>query len=137
MVSAKPLLKRLDKSRGAKSAFARELGVEPAALTNWITRGVSYQALPGIAAALKITVDEYLTEAGVQAPPQPAKPDLRESGGVTSDSLKELAVHWPMLSPEVRAGILMIAKSAAAPIAAQAKTAIGRASVRKAEKAHH
>lgn len=64
IISSGPLFARLRKKPGAASKFARDLGISEQRLTNWKRRGLPPAALPGVAAALGLTVEAYLKEAG-------------------------------------------------------------------------
>lgn len=123
-VSAKPILDRLPRKRGAKSAFAVKLKMEPAALTNWIQRGVSYAMLPRVCHALGITVDDYLREAGVSASTIPSAPVLSEAGRNTSQTYHDLGKVWHMLKPKMQELIVEMAREASEDVAVEASKAV-------------
>lgn len=64
IISGAPLFKKLDTDRGGATAFAKRLEVSEQALSNWRRRGIPAVELPRVAAALNITVEKYLLEAG-------------------------------------------------------------------------
>jgi hypothetical protein len=62
-VSAEPLFTRI-RGKGGASAFAEKLNVSEQVVSNWKRRGVPWRKLPKVAAALGISVERYLEEAG-------------------------------------------------------------------------
>lgn len=57
-ITAAPLFSRL-KGRGARAAFAKQLGMSEGRLSNWQTRGIPPAMIPVVSAALQMTIDEY------------------------------------------------------------------------------
>lgn len=63
-IDAAPLFLRLGDRPGAVAKFARDMGISQQRVTNWRNRGLPAAELPSVAAALGITVEQYLKEAG-------------------------------------------------------------------------
>lgn len=59
-----PLFERLKAKQGAAARFARDLDISQQRLTNWRKRGVPAAELPRVAAALGMSVEDYLKDAG-------------------------------------------------------------------------
>lgn len=61
-ISADPLFKRL--GRGGAVAFAKKINSSEQRVANWKRRGIPSRALPHVAAAIGLSVEQYLQEAG-------------------------------------------------------------------------
>lgn len=63
-IDAAPLFRRLGDQSGAVAKFARQYGISQQRITNWRKRGLPAAELPAICAALGVSVEQYLKEAG-------------------------------------------------------------------------
>lgn len=99
-----PLFARLAKP-GQAAKFARDIGLSHQRLTNWRRRGVPAAELPSITAALGMTVEQYLTEAG--RPPT----ELRQSSSFyLTDDERELLELYRRASGRWKVAIKHMAK---------------------------
>jgi hypothetical protein len=64
-ISSDPLFKRIGKKKGSAALFAAKLTVSEQALSNWKRRGIPRGEVPRVAAALGMSTETYLSEAGV------------------------------------------------------------------------
>lgn len=85
-ISSAPLFTRIGDSFGAAAKFALGSGISHQRLTNWKRRGIPSAELPAVAAALGISVEQYLKETG-QTTPQVAR---QVTGSYLTDDEREL-----------------------------------------------
>lgn len=81
-ISALPLLRRLKDRAVSQTKFANENNYTPADITNWKARGVPLAELPKVAQWCQITVDAYLSEAGL---PTASRPKSFEAATLLAD----------------------------------------------------
>jgi|CXWL01.1.fsa_nt_gi hypothetical protein len=85
-ISSEPLFTRIGDSFGAAAKFALGSGISHQRLTNWKRRGIPAAELPAVAAALGISVEQYLKETG-QATSHVAR---QVTGSYLTDDEREL-----------------------------------------------
>ncbi len=94
-ISSEPLFKRLGDAFGAAATFARDLSISHQRLTNWRTRGIPAAQLHLVAAALDITVEQYLKETGrVPVARQPAANYLTDDERELLDLYRAASGRW-------------------------------------------
>lgn len=126
-IPADPLFSRLVRRPGGIAQFARDLNVSTQRVTNWRKRGIPAGVLPQVAGVLKMTVDEYLTQAGMGSG-LPAREALAPDEKQLLDAYRSALPRWkatlkhmvnvrPERQDEVAEALLiLIAKIAADPV---------------------
>ena len=126
-IPADPLFSRLVRRPGGIAQFARDLNVSTQRVTNWRKRGIPAGVLPQVASTLKMTIDEYLTQAGMGSG-LPAREALTPDEKQMLDAYRSALPRWkatlkhmvnvrPERQDEVaEAPLILISKIAAAPV---------------------
>jgi hypothetical protein len=96
-IPAKLLFERLQ-DRGTSAAFAKALEMSPQRLSNWKTRGIPASELPQVAAALGISVEEYLAASGrpVTRLEQPMAPYVTREEQQLLDDYRKASPSWQL-----------------------------------------
>lgn len=126
-IPADPLFSRLVRRPGGIAQFARDLNVSTQRVTNWRKRGIPAGVLPQVASTLKMTIDEYLTQAGMGSG-LPAREALTPDEKQMLDAYRSALPRWKAtlkhmvnVRPEqqdemAEALLILISKIAAAPV---------------------